>query len=134
MRSPCVPRLAWPSPAPFSSNTRQARKGPLVRPVLLVVALFVASEASAQPPAPGNRAPTQPATTSTPASSSGGAGSSSAGSTSPSVGSPFLGGVPSGTVTAEPLLLSIGEAIGRALRYNLGGLNAEQSIDRARGA
>jgi outer membrane protein TolC len=37
-------------------------------------------------------------------------------------------------VTAEPLALSIAEAIARALQYNLGVLNAEQSIERARGA
>jgi outer membrane protein TolC len=97
-----------------------------VRPVLLVLVLLVASGASAQTPGLRNQAPTQPATTSPPASFSG-AGSSSG-------ESPFLSGVPSGTVAAEPLALTIGEAIGRALRYNLGALNAEQGIDRARGA
>jgi outer membrane protein TolC len=98
-----------------------------VRPVLLVLVLFVASEASAQPPGFRDQAPTPPATTSRPASPS-------SGPASPSGGSPFLGGIPSGTVTAEPLALSIVDAIGRALQYNLGLLNAEQSIDRARGA
>jgi outer membrane protein TolC len=98
-----------------------------VRPVLLVLVLLVAPEASAQLPGFRDQAPTPPATTSRPASASGGAGS-------PSGGSPFLGGVPTGTATAEPLALSIVEAIERALQYNLGLLNAEQSIDRARGA
>jgi outer membrane protein TolC len=46
----------------------------------------------------------------------------------------FFGGVPTGTATNEPISLSITEAIARALKYNLGVLNAEQSIDRANGA
>jgi len=43
----------------------------------------------------------------------------------------FLGGVPTGTAAAEPLALSIVEAIGRALRYNLGLINAQRAMDRA---
>lgn len=43
----------------------------------------------------------------------------------------FLGGVPTGTATAEPLALSIVDAIGRALRYNLGLINAQRAMDRA---
>lgn len=46
----------------------------------------------------------------------------------------FLGGVPTGTATADPVALTIGDAIARALRYNLGLLNAERAIDRARSA
>jgi outer membrane protein TolC len=46
----------------------------------------------------------------------------------------FLGGIPSGTATSEPLSLSIMDAIARALQYNLGLLNAERTVDRARGA
>jgi outer membrane protein TolC len=97
-----------------------------VRPVLIFLVLFVASEASAQPPGSRDQGPTPPSTTtSRPASPPGG---------SLSGGSPFLGGVPTGTVTAEPLALTITEAIGRALQYNLGLLNAEEGIGRARGA
>lgn len=43
----------------------------------------------------------------------------------------FLGGVPTGTASAEPLALSIVDAIGRALRYNLGLINAQRAMDRA---
>jgi outer membrane protein TolC len=43
----------------------------------------------------------------------------------------FLGGVPTGTATAEPLALSIVDAIGRALRYNLGLINAQRAMERA---
>jgi outer membrane protein TolC len=48
--------------------------------------------------------------------------------------SPFLGGVPSGTATAEPLSLTILDAINRALDHNLGVLLSEESVGRARGA
>jgi len=47
------------------------------------------------------------------------------------VPSAFFGGVPTGTATAEPLALSIVDAIGRALRYNLGIINAQRAMDRA---
>ncbi len=47
---------------------------------------------------------------------------------------PFLGGVPSGTVSAAPIPLSIGDAINRALDHNLGVLTSEQAADRAAGA
>jgi outer membrane protein TolC len=47
---------------------------------------------------------------------------------------PFLGGVPNGTVTAEPLKLTILDAIVRALDHNLGVLTAEEALGRARGA
>jgi len=39
-------------------------------------------------------------------------------------GSPFLGGVPTGTATAQPIPLTILDAITRALEHNLGLLNA----------
>lgn len=48
--------------------------------------------------------------------------------------SPFLGGVPSGTATAEPIALTVLEAIRRALEHNLGVLMSDDSIGRARGA
>lgn len=46
---------------------------------------------------------------------------------------PFFGGVPSGTVSPTPLSLTILDAINRALQHNLGVLNAEESVDRAKG-
>ena len=48
--------------------------------------------------------------------------------------SAFLGGVPTGTAAPEPIELSIGDAVGRALQYNLGILNAERTVDRAHSA
>jgi outer membrane protein TolC len=48
--------------------------------------------------------------------------------------SPFLGGVPTGTVTSEPLKLTAIDAILRALDHNLGVLAAEEALGRARGA
>ena len=48
-------------------------------------------------------------------------------------GSPFRGGVPQGEVSAQPLALTIADAIGRALAHNLGVLQAEERVDRARG-
>jgi outer membrane protein TolC len=48
--------------------------------------------------------------------------------------SPFMGGVPRGTVSAEPLKLSVADAIHRALDHNLGVLQAEESLDRAKAA
>jgi len=47
---------------------------------------------------------------------------------------PFLGGVPTGTPTAEPLKLTVIDAILRALDHNLGVLNAEEALGRAHGA
>jgi outer membrane protein TolC len=56
-------------------------------------------------------------------------------STAPSLpdNSPFLGGVPSGTVTSEPLRVTVAQAIFRALDHNLGVLLAEQNTEAARG-
>jgi outer membrane protein TolC len=48
--------------------------------------------------------------------------------------SPYQRSVPTGTPTAEPLALSIGDAIQRALDHNLGALYAEQRIGEAGGA
>jgi len=48
--------------------------------------------------------------------------------------SPFLGGVPQGQATTQPVFISIGDAIQRALAYNLGVLEAEERVDRAQGA
>lgn len=48
--------------------------------------------------------------------------------------SPFLGAVPTGTVSSDPLPLSLNEAIERALRHNLGVLLQEQAVKSAEGA
>lgn len=45
--------------------------------------------------------------------------------------SPFNGGVPSGEVTAQPVRLTIIDAVSRALQHNLGILLAEQSTETA---
>lgn len=47
--------------------------------------------------------------------------------------SPFAGGVPSGPATAEPLTLTIVDAVTRALAHNLGVLLAEQQTSSASG-
>jgi outer membrane protein TolC len=47
---------------------------------------------------------------------------------------PFLGGVPSGTPTADPLTLTLLDAITRALDHNLGALLADDAKGRAAGA
>lgn len=48
--------------------------------------------------------------------------------------SPFMRGVPSGTLTSEPIRLTVGQAIFRALDHNLGVLLREQDTEAARGA
>ena len=48
--------------------------------------------------------------------------------------SPFLGGVPSGTVSSEPIRLTVIDAVLRALDHNLGVLTAEEALGRAHGA
>jgi len=53
---------------------------------------------------------------------------------SPPPTSIFLGGVPSGQATAEPIVLTLLDAINRALDHNLGVLTAEQSMTSAAGA
>ena len=47
--------------------------------------------------------------------------------------SPFLGGVPSGTLTSEPIAISILDAINRALEHNLGLLLSENGVGHADG-
>lgn len=47
---------------------------------------------------------------------------------------PFLGGVPAGKATPEVLALSLNDAIGRGLKYNLGLLTSEQNSRAARAA
>jgi outer membrane protein TolC len=48
--------------------------------------------------------------------------------------SPFWGGVPTGTASAQPIALTLYEALHRALDHNLGVLSAEDAVDRANGA
>jgi outer membrane protein TolC len=52
----------------------------------------------------------------------------------PAPTSPFWGGVPTGTPTAQPIPLSLYEALKMALAHNLGVLAAEDAVDRANGA
>jgi outer membrane protein TolC len=52
----------------------------------------------------------------------------------PAASSPFWGGVPTGTATAEPMALTLVDALHRALAHNLGVLSAEDAVDRAGGA
>ena len=49
-------------------------------------------------------------------------------------GSPFLGGIPVGTATAEPLPLSLQDAVRRALDHNLGAVVAAERLASAEGA
>src|SRR5690348_14681602 len=62
-----------------------------------------------------------------------GGGSAMQAPTAPST-SPFLGGVPTGTATSQPIALTAGDAISRALAHNLGVLEAEAGVNRATGA
>ena len=48
--------------------------------------------------------------------------------------SPFFGGVPSGPATSGEIHLTVVDAINRALEHNLGLLNAEEGVTRARGS
>ena len=52
----------------------------------------------------------------------------------PAPTSPFWGGVPTGTASAQPIALSLYDALHRALEHNLGVLSAEDAVDRANGA
>ena len=48
--------------------------------------------------------------------------------------SPFAGSVPQGSATAEPIPLSLKDAVSRALQFNLGLLLQEQAVRSAHGA
>jgi hypothetical protein len=50
------------------------------------------------------------------------------------VPAPFMGGVPTGDVKAQPLSLSLADAMSRGLQYNLGVLAQEQGVREAHGA
>ena len=52
----------------------------------------------------------------------------------PAPTSPFWGGVPTGTATAQPIALSLYDALHRALDHNLGVLSAEEAVNRASGS
>jgi len=108
------------SPAPFSSSVAGRERDRIVRAAFIIVTLLAAQTAWAQPQAA--REP-PPAPSTSPVSRSSTAADANT----------FLRGVPTGTATAEPLALSITDAIARALKYNLGVLNAEQGLSRAQG-
>src|SRR4051794_18584045 len=48
--------------------------------------------------------------------------------------SPFMGSVPHGTATAEPIPLSVKDAVERALQYNLGLLLQQEAVKTAEGS
>jgi len=48
--------------------------------------------------------------------------------------SPLMGGVPTGTLSSQPVPVSIAQAIKQALAHNLGVLQAEEAVNRAGGA
>jgi outer membrane protein TolC len=48
--------------------------------------------------------------------------------------SPFFGSIPKGTVTSDPIPLSVKDAVQRALEHNLGLLLQEEAVGAARGA
>jgi outer membrane protein TolC len=52
----------------------------------------------------------------------------------PAPTSPFWGGVPNGTLSPQPITLSLYDALQRALAHNLGVLSAEQAVERVNGA
>ena len=64
----------------------------------------------------------------------GGQANEPARSVPPPVTATFRGGVPSGTLSADSLQLSIADVVNRALEHNLGLLLADESVVRARGA
>jgi outer membrane protein TolC len=76
--------------------------------------------------------PTSPGATTTTMTTSGGRATGP--SPSPLLLSPYLRGVPSGTVSAETLQLTIIDAVQRALEHNLGALVAEQRVSEAESA
>src|SRR6266852_7562016 len=47
---------------------------------------------------------------------------------------PFLGSVPTGQATSAPLALSLKDALSRALKYNLGGIEADEETRAAHAA
>jgi outer membrane protein TolC len=93
----------------LSSSLRRDEKGTnSVKAVPLILILLAASPAVAQ----------QPVTAFLPVP--------------PSV-APFLGGVPTGTATNDVVTITVLDAIVRALQHNLGVLNAEEGLGRAKG-
>jgi len=115
------------TPLPFArfvGPAHQARKGPDVKAVLVVPLLLVAAFGATAPAAAQTQTlPRGPLSTTVVSQGTGGI----------QIG-PFGGGVPSGTATNEPLALSIGDAINRALDHNLGVLMSQESVEQARGA
>ena len=86
-----------------------------------ILCVVIGSSVTAQtPPIPGTPARPEPSGPAPP--------------TLPSGSERLFGGVPTGAATAQPLNLSIGDTINRALEQNLGLLLAEDGIGRAQGA
>jgi outer membrane protein TolC len=67
-------------------------------------------------------------------SQSGAGQSAPGGAAASTVQNPFLGSVPTGQATAGPLSLSLKEALDRALKYNLGVIEADQNTRAVRAA
>jgi outer membrane protein TolC len=64
-----------------------------------------------------------------------GGGENAAPPSAPAIGAnPFVGSVPSGAVSAQPIVLTLANAIERGLEHNLGVLTLEQQVETARGA
>src|SRR5262249_10216070 len=103
----------------------QARKGSHVR-VVFPLTLVVLLAASAVPAAAQFQLPAAPEP---PAQ-----GAPPSRAPAPRTSNPFVGSIPSGEPTREPLALTIGDAIDRALAQNLGVLLTDHGINRARGA
>ena len=91
-------------------------------PVLVIVVLLLGPAGAVSPAAAQAQVAPPPSQPPAPARAA-----------SPLTASPFLGGVPTGTATRDSLSLSIFDAINRALGHNLGVLQAEESVGRARG-
>jgi outer membrane protein TolC len=95
--------------------------------LFVAISACLPSSVAAQAPVVQPAVPTVPRPTSTTTSTTGPA--------NPFLSAnPFLGGVPTGAVSAEPIHLTVIDAILRALDHNLGVLTAEEALGRARGA
>ena len=95
-----------------SSGVRGARKDYELKRVLSTVLLLLAAAVPTRAQGPGAVGPrTVP----------------------PQTVSPLLRGVPSGTVSSEPITLTLVDVLGRALEHNLGLINAETTASRVEG-
>ena len=95
-------------------------------PVLVIVVLLFGPAGTVSPAAAQAQVAPPPSQPPAPATAP-------ARAAAPFTSNPFLGGVPTGTATRDSLLLSIFDAINRALEHNLGVLEAQEGVGRARG-